>query len=202
MANLPTNEALAMMRPFFVFAALAFLGFAAQAGERTTALASPTIAEPAPQRPTIRLTPGAAPASPELIAALAEKDLQLFDAVFGCKLDTLAGLIADDFEFVHDKYGLTADSGENFMHGMRANCKRQETGENFRARRELVEGSMTVHVLNGYGAMQMGEHRFFAIGNGQPDRLTETGKFIDLWRQIDGEWKLARVISYDHRLAE
>ncbi len=150
----------------------------------------------------IRLTPGAAPASPELIATLAEKDRQLFDAVFGCKLDLLASLIADDFEFVHDKHGQTADSGAVFMDGMRANCKAQETGDNFRARRELVEGSMTVHVLNKYGAMQMGEHRFYALQSGQPDRLTETGKFIDLWRQIEGEWKLARVISYDHRLAE
>jgi Domain of unknown function (DUF4440) len=155
-----------------------------------------------PQPAEIRLTPGAMPASPELFATLAEKDRQLFEAVFGCKLDLLATLIADDFEFIHDKHGQTADSGAAFMDGMRANCKAQQTGENFRARRELVEGSMTLHVLNTYGAMQMGEHRFFALQKGQTDKLTETGKFIDLWRQIDGEWKLARVISYDHRLAE
>lgn len=155
-----------------------------------------------PPAANINLTPGAVPASPELIATLAEKDRQLFEAVFGCKLDLLASLIADDFEFVHDKWGQTADSGAKFMQGMRDNCKAQETGQNFRARRELVEGSMTVHVLNHYGAMQMGEHRFFALQPGQPDKLTESGKFIDVWRQIDGEWKLARVISYDHRLAE
>ncbi len=150
----------------------------------------------------VRLTPGAAPASPELIALLAEKDRQLFDAVFGCKLDLLATLVADDFEFIHDKWGQTADSGARFLDAMRENCKGQETGQNFRARRELVEGSMTIHVLNNYGAMQMGQHRFYALQPGQPDRLTEDGKFIDVWRQIDGEWKLARVVSYDHRLAK
>jgi Domain of unknown function (DUF4440) len=149
-----------------------------------------------------RLTPGAAPAPPELVATLAEKDRQLFEAVFGCKLEQLALLIADDFEFVHDKYGLTADSGAKFMQAMRDNCKAQETGQNFRARRELAEGSMTVHMLNNYGAMQMGEHRFYALQPGQPDRLTESGKFINIWRLINGEWKLARVISYDHDLAE
>lgn len=163
---------------------------------------SATAASPEPRAAEIRLTPGAAPAPPELVATLAEKDRQLFEAVFGCKLDMLASLVADNFEFVHDKYGLTADSGSKFMQGMRDNCKAQETGHNFRARRELVEGSMTVHMLNNYGAMQMGEHRFYALQPGQPDRLTETGKFIDLWRQVDGEWKLARVISYDHHLAE
>lgn len=161
----------------------------------------PGFAAESPPAP-IRLTPGAPSASPALIAELAEKDRQLFDAVFGCKLDDLAKLIADDFEFVHDKYGLTADSGAKFMDGMRQNCKAQEAGTNFRARRELIEGTMTVHVLNDYGAMQMGEHRFYALQPGQPDKLTETGKFIDLWRRIDGEWKLARVISYDHVLAE
>lgn len=150
----------------------------------------------------IRLTPGAAPASPELVALLAEKDRQLFDAVFSCKLDLLATLVADDFEFIHDKWGQTADSGARFLDAIRENCKGQETGQNFRARRELVEGSMTVHVLNNYGAMQMGEHRFYALQSGLPDRLTEDGKFIDVWRQVKGEWKLARVISYDHRLAE
>lgn len=150
----------------------------------------------------VRLTPGAASASPELIALLAEKDRQLFDAVFGCKLDLLATLVADDFEFIHDKWGQTADSGARFLDAMRENCKGQETGQNFRARRELVEGRMTVHVLNNYGAMQMGQHRFYALQPGQPDRLTEDGKFIDVWRQIDGEWKLARVVSYDHRLAK
>lgn len=163
---------------------------------------SATAPPPEPHAAEIRLTPGAAPAPPELVATLAEKDRQLFEAVFGCKLDLLASLVADDFEFVHDKWGLTADSGAKFMQSMRDNCKAQETGQNFRARRELVEGSMTVHMLNNYGAMQMGEHRFYALQPGQPDRLTETGKFIDLWRLVDGEWKLARVISYNHHLAE
>ncbi|TXH70945.1 MAG: nuclear transport factor 2 family protein [Lysobacteraceae bacterium] len=159
---------------------------------------APTTAKAA----EIRLTPGAAPASPELIATLAEKDRQLFDAVFNCKLDLLQSLIASDFEFIHDKWGRTADSGATFMQGARDNCERQKTGENFRARRELIDGSMRVFVLNDYGAMQMGEHRFFALQPGQPDKLTETGSFIDVWRQIDGEWRLSRVISYDHRLAE
>ena len=61
---------------------------------------------------------------------------------------------------------------------------------------------MTVHVLNKYGAMQMGTHRFYALVAGQPDRLTETGKFIDVWKNEGGAWKLSRVISYDHVLAE
>ncbi len=44
----------------------------------------------------------------------------------------------------------------------------------------------------------MGTHRFFAVRKGEPDRLTGTGKLIDIWRNEGGVWRLARVISYDH----
>jgi hypothetical protein len=158
-------------------------------------------AEPQHPKAAINLTPGAEPPSPEVIAALAEKDLQLFDAVFNCKPALLKTLIADDFEFFHDKHGLVDTSGAQFLKDAADGCARQEAGENFRARRELVPGTMTVHLLNKFGAMQMGTHRFFALQDGKPDRLTETGKFIDLWKLDNGTWKLARVISFDHVLA-
>lgn len=172
--------------------AVAALGFAGETGQA----AQPT--KPA----AIRLTPGAAPASQALIDALAAKDQALFEAVFACKLDLLADLVADDFEFLHDKHGQTATSGSQFRKAVADGCEKQKDGTNFKARRELVPGTMNVYVLNNYGAFQMGAHRFYAIVPGQPDRLTETGKFIDVWKNDGGAWRLARVISYDHVLAE
>ena len=149
----------------------------------------------------VRLTPGAAAPSTALVAELEALDRRLFDAVFGCDIPALRALVADDFEFLHDKWGRTAGSGAAFVEQIAQGCAKQATGENFRARREAVPGSMSVHVLADYGAMQMGEHRFFALQAGQPDRLTESGRFIDVWTREGGGWKLARVISYDHRLA-
>ena len=172
---------------------LVAMAFAAVAHAGTT-----QATRPAP----IHLTPGAAPASAELVATLAAKDEALFDAVFGCKLDVLATLVDDDFEFLHDKHGQTSNSGAQFLKDIATGCEGQKAGTNFQARRELVPGTMTVHVLNKYGAMQMGTHRFYAIVAGQPDRLTETGKFIDVWKNEGAAWKLSRVISYDHVLAE
>jgi uncharacterized protein DUF4440 len=180
------------MRILLAFLLSAGLGRAADAP-------SPAPSKPAPP---IHLHAGAPPASPELIAALAQQDRVLFEAVFGCKLEILAAMLTDDFEFFHDKWGQTASSRQQFVDAIAQGCERQRTGSDFKARRELVEGSMTVHVINRYGAMQMGTHRFFALVAGQPDRLTETGRFIDLWKQDNGTWRLARVISYDHRLAE
>jgi hypothetical protein len=184
-----------MKRPFPVLAFLVSSG---------AGLAQDARPSPAPARPAapINLHPGAPAASKELIEALAKQDRSLFDAVFGCKLDVLGGMLTDDFEFFHDKWGQTANSRQQFVDAIAQGCERQKTGGDFKARRELVEDSMTVHVLNKYGAMQMGTHRFYALQAGQPDRLTETGRFIDLWKQEGDVWKLARVISYDHRLAE
>jgi hypothetical protein len=143
-----------------------------------TALAAPPAADP-PQAP-INLTPGAV-ATPEMVKALADKDRALFDAVFGCKPDLLVPMVAEDFEFLHDKHGMTATSGAQFIASIRDMCEGQKTGRN--------------------GAMQMGTHRFYALQSGKPDQLTETGRFIDVWKLENGAWKLARVISYDHVLA-
>ena len=35
---------------------------------------------------------------------------------------------------------------------------------------------------------------------GKPDQLTETGRFIIVWKLEAGVWKMARVVSYDHHL--
>jgi hypothetical protein len=164
----------------------------------TAAFALPPGGGP-PQAP-INLTPGAV-TTPEMVKTLEEKDRALFDAVFGCKPDLLVPMVADDFEFLHDKHGMTATSGAQFIASIRDMCEGQKTGRNFRARRELVPGTLTTHALNNYGAMQMGTHRFYALQPGKPDQLTETGRFIDVWKLENGAWKLARVISYDHVLA-
>ena len=67
----------------------------------------------------------------------------------------------------------------------------------------LVESkvaSVKVYVLNNYGAMTVGEHRFFKLTPGKPDEQTETGRFIIVWKLEAGAWKMARVVSYDHHL--
>lgn len=150
----------------------------------------------------IRLTAGPAQ-SQAMFDAIARMDRALFDASFAsCDPERLRQLVAEDFEFYHDKEGLTSTSGEQFVREFGQHCERLKQGTDFRARRELVPGSMAVYPLNNYGAVQTGVHRFYALVEGEPDRLTETARFLHIWKQVDGEWKLARVVSYDHKLAE
>ena len=62
--------------------------------------------------------------------------------------------------------------------------------------RELVPGSLEVYPIAGYGAVEIGVHRFH-----HPDDESNVGeaKFVQLWQNKDGGWKISRVISFDHQ---
>ena len=142
-------------------------------------------------------------ATKELFDELAEKDRMLFDSVFNtCDHQALGGLVTDDFEMYHDKGGLVATSGPQFVENIRGMCERQKTGVDYRARRELVEGSLEVYPLNNYGAVQIGVHRFYRKTEGQPDKLVEIARFTHVWKKDGNGWRVARVLSYDHKLTE
>ena len=84
---------------------------------------------------------------------------------------------------------------------VRRSRERQRTGVDFLSKRVLDEESLRVYPINEYGAVETGTHRFYAVAEGKPDQLTETAQFLMIWKRVDGAWKLARVVSYDHRLA-
>jgi len=161
-------------------------------------MAASVIAAEASDGPTAGPT-----ATQELYDAIAAMDRTLFAAVFDtCDIATLATVVADDFEFYHDKHGLSSTSGQQFVKAIEDTCERQKTGVDYRARRELVPGSMKVYPLNNYGAIQVGEHRFYQLLPGQPEKLVEVSLFTNVWKQDATGWKLARVLSYDHRLTD
>ena len=126
-------------------------------------------------------------------AALAQQVQQLDDrltAAFDAHdLDALMALFADDLEFFHDKGGL------QHLADVRAGFARL-FAQNNGIRRELVPGSLRVYPVPGYGAMELGAHRFCHLENGRDD--CGTFEFMHVWRHDDAEWKLARVVSYGH----
>lgn len=62
-----------------------------------------------------------------------------------------------------------------------------------------MEGTLEVYPLNGYGAVEFGVQRFYSSAGSAPEKLTATARFVHLWQEQDGQWRIARVISYDHR---
>jgi hypothetical protein len=138
-----------------------------------------------------------------LTAEIAAADKALFGAVFDtCDTGLLSKMVTDDFEMYHDKGGLTSTSGAQFVKGITSMCARQKTGEDYRSRRELVAGSLKVYPLNNYGAVEVGEHRFYKLTLGKPEQLVEIALFTQVWKKDAAGWKLARVLSYDHRLTD
>ncbi len=123
-----------------------------------------------------------------LFETIAAMDKRLFDAYNDCDLNTLGALVTDDLEFYHDKTGL-AVGRQVFIDSIRNNiCGK--------VRRVLVPGSLEVYRLNQYGAVEIGVHRFQHPGH-EEEGVGEA-KFVTLWQFKGGEWKITRVISYDH----
>lgn len=161
--------------------------------------AEPQRPEPKKEAP-VNLTPGAK-ARPGLYEEILKADAEFFKAFFDtCDIETVRRYVADDFEMFHDKGGRVSTSGAQFVKDAEAKCKRQVEGTDFLSTRKLE--TMKVYPINNYGAIETGTHRFYALQEGKPDRLTETAQFTQVWKEENGQWKLARVLSYDHQLAE
>ncbi len=147
-------------------------------------------------------TAGPAPTQ-QLTDEIKAADLALFSAFFDrCDVNALKTMVTDDFEMLHDKGGRVAASGAEFIKNISGTCERQKTGEDYRARRELIESTLKVYPLNNYGAIEVGEHRFYKLTPGKPEELVEISLFTQVWKKEGTAWKLARVLSYDHRLTD
>ena len=137
--------------------------------------------------------------SSELFQILHTKDSLLFNVGFNtCDISQFEALVSEDMEFYHDQSGITSSKADFIAGTENGLCKLP-----YKARRELVDGSLQVFPMynNGelYGAMQTGEHRFYAKYPDKEEMLTSVAKFTHLWLLENGEWKLSRVLSYDHK---
>lgn len=129
------------------------------------------------------------PAPDALFQTVAALDSSLFDAYNRCDLDKLGSMVADDLEFYHDKTGLSVGK-QKFLAAIQQNiCGK--------VRRDLVPGTLEVYPINGYGAVELGTHRFHHPGQEATEQVGEA-KFVTLWQNQAGVWKVTRAISYDH----
>lgn len=132
------------------------------------------------------------PVSVSLYQEILQQDSLLFEAFNKKNISVARTLFSEDLEFYHDKDGL-ADYATTI--GNLANLF--ENKNSAELKRELVAGSSEVFPINGYGAVHTGLHTFCHPENGKMD--CGTFQFVHLWKKTDSSWKLARVISYDHK---
>lgn len=133
----------------------------------------------------------------ELFNVLKTKDSLLFNIGFN-QIDTnqVAQIISDTFEFYHDINGIV-DSKKEFIKSI--NSLRELP---FITWRTLNEESLEVYPLYDqeriYGAIQEGTHEFYQQYEGEEPQKTSIAKFTHVWILENNNWKLRRVLSYDH----
>ena len=135
-------------------------------------------------------SPQSTTASDEIFRTIASLDGALFDSFNRCDLEKFSTFFTDDLEFYHDQGGLTLG-----RHNLVESVKKNICGK---VRRELVPGTLEVYPMHGYGAVEIGVHRFHHPKAEDSESVGEA-KFVHLWQNKSGTWKITRVISFDHR---
>lgn len=107
--------------------------------------------------------------------------------------------ITPDLEFYHDKGGISL--GDSAFEASIKNGMCSNQGK-FRLRRAAVAGNNHAYPMmkDGkiYGVLMAGSHLFYISQNGEKEYADGHAQFADLWLLREGQWKMARVFSYDH----
>lgn len=125
-------------------------------------------------------------------------DSDYWKAFNRCDVQKMTMMNSEDLEFYHDLGG--------FMRGRQAFAdatSRNICGKpDWRLRRGEVPGTVQFHALRSkgeiYGAVITGEHYFYHLNKGQPERLEGRARFTHTLLLKDGQWQVARVLSFDH----
>lgn len=133
---------------------------------------------------------GAVSDSQAVIAA----DAHYWQTFNTCDLSGMAPLLTKDVEFYHDKTGLTT-TREGVIESLR---KGPCANPAMKLRREEVPGTLKFHPLAGGFALLTGMHRFVVVEAGKAPYVDGQAQFVTLWKLGDGQWRMHRIISYDH----
>jgi hypothetical protein len=104
----------------------------------------------------------------ELFRTIASLDGAVFDAYNRCDLEKFGTFFTDDLEFYHDRTGLTR-SRQSVVEAVKNNICGKVC-------RELVPGTLEVYPLDGYGAVEIGVHRFYPP-NAEPGQSARRNSF-------------------------
>ena len=127
----------------------------------------------------------------QLYNTILHMDSVCFDAFNARDLPKLKTVFADNVEFYHDLGGL-ANYDETMKNFEKLFVQSKGNG----LRRALVKESLEVYPIKDYGAIEVGIHRFTHVENGK--EVVGLLKFLHVWQYKNNEWKITRVISYDH----
>ena len=151
------------------------------------------------QAPEIQTFEVQIPEGQALTEAIRNVDADLFQLFFqGCDPDRLLTMVSPDLEFYHDKGGVAALSGREFVEGYAKQCELRKAKDAWHNRRELILETFHVDPIPSFGAMATGEHYFYERQGKGPEKRVGKASFAVVWKLQNGAWKLHRVLSYSH----
>jgi hypothetical protein len=128
------------------------------------------------------------PDDQKLYETIIHLDSVFFESYNTCdtNLDTYGNFFSENIEFYHDLGGLST-AKQAIIDGTKKNVCGRVT-------RELIAGSIEVYPIKGFGAIEIGLHKFH--NNTEPEGTpSRAGRFMIIWQQNNNDWKITRVVS-------
>ncbi|MBK8052690.1 MAG: nuclear transport factor 2 family protein [Saprospiraceae bacterium] len=137
---------------------------------------------------TYTITKNYKPDDKQLYETIVKLDSTFFGAYNTCNtnLEKYASFFSENIEFYHDQGGLMT-SKQDIIDATKRNICGKVT-------RELVKGSIEVYPIKGFGAIEIGLHKFY--NNQEPvGTPSKVGRFMVIWQNKNNEWNITRVVS-------
>ncbi|WP_296952292.1 nuclear transport factor 2 family protein [uncultured Massilia sp.] len=131
------------------------------------------------------------PARARLEREIVAADARLFAGLNARDIGPLKEGFSPRLEFYHDRSGVTGYA-ENI-----AIFERNFRAPN-RVRREALPGTVEVFPAGPDHAMHIGKHRFCNRPSPAAPEACSVYRFAMVWERDGGQWRLLRVLSYDH----
>lgn len=130
-----------------------------------------------------------APTSTELFNEIYRMDSLMFDAFNRQDMEKFKPLFTEDLEWYQDNGGLIPYKVvfENFANTFK---------KDYKLTRQLLKETLEVHPIKDFGAIEIGTHQFRHVENGKEE--VGTFKFLMIWQKKNNQWRISRVVSYDH----
>lgn len=125
----------------------------------------------------------------ELYDTILQMDNLFAESINTKNIEKLKNILSPAIEFFHDQTGLT-DYNQNIKIFT-------DNFANKTVRRELQTKTLEVYPIGNYGAIEIGVHNFYITENGQ-ERFDSSPKFMHVWENKNGVWKIVKVVSYAH----
>jgi hypothetical protein len=117
------------------------------------------------------------------------QDSLLFDAFNSKDFELFKRFFSTDLEIYQDNIG-KRDYGQS-MDAFRGLLQSDNV-----LTRKLLKETLEVYPVKNYGAIEIGQHTFCNSENGKLD--CGTYKFVHIWENQSGVWKITRIITYNH----